>query len=76
MVAELRERMIAQNMTINLTDDAAKRLVAKEGTDTAFGARPLRRAIQRMLEDPLSEQILEGTLDERVGGRRHRVRGR
>ena len=57
--AELRERMIAQNMTINL-DDAAKRLVAKEGTDTAFGARPLRRAIQRMLEDPLSEQILEG----------------
>ena len=35
-------------------------LVAKEGTDTAFGARPLRRAIQRMLEDPLSEQILEG----------------
>ena len=56
---ELRERMIAQNMTINL-DDAAKRLVAKEGTDTAFGARPLRRAIQRMLEDPLSEQILEG----------------
>ena len=59
MVAELRERMIAQNMTINL-DDAAKRLVAKEGTDTAFGARPLRRAIQRMLEDPLSEQILEG----------------
>ncbi|WP_304424757.1 AAA family ATPase, partial [uncultured Adlercreutzia sp.] len=59
MVAELRERMIAQNMTINL-DDAAKRLVAKEGTDTAFGARPLRRAIQRLLEDPLSEQILEG----------------
>ena len=59
MVAELRERMIAQNMTINL-DEAAKKLVAKEGTDTAFGARPLRRAIQRLLEDPLSEQILEG----------------
>ena len=59
MEGVLHERMIAQNMTINL-DDAAKRLVAKEGTDTAFGARPLRRAIQRMLEDPLSEQILEG----------------
>ena len=59
MVADLRERMIAQNMSINLTPAAAK-LIAKEGTDTTFGARPLRRAIQRLLEDPLSEQILEG----------------
>ena len=59
MVAELRDRMIEQNMTINL-DEAARALIAKEGTDTAYGARPLRRAIQRLLEDPLSEQILEG----------------
>ena len=59
MVADLRDRMIAQNMSINLTE-AACRLIAKEGTDTTFGARPLRRAIQRLLEDPLSEEILEG----------------
>ena len=59
MVTDLRERMIAQNMSINLTP-AATKLIAKEGTDTTFGARPLRRAIQRLLEDPLSEQILEG----------------
>lgn len=59
MVSDLRDRMIAQNMSINLSD-AARALVAKEGTDTTFGARPLRRAIQRLLEDPLSEQILEG----------------
>ncbi|WP_165045661.1 ATP-dependent Clp protease ATP-binding subunit [Adlercreutzia sp. ZJ138] len=59
MVGDLRERLIAQNMTINLTD-AACHLVAKEGTDTAYGARPLRRAIQRLIEDPLSEEILEG----------------
>ena len=59
MVADLRERLIAQNMTINLTDDAY-RLIAKEGTDAAYGARPLRRAIQRLLEDPLSEELLEG----------------
>ena len=59
MVADLRDRMIAQNMSINL-DEAAIKLIAKEGTDTTFGARPLRRAIQRLLEDPLSEQILEG----------------
>ena len=59
MIGDLRERMIEQNMSINLTDEACK-LVAKEGTDTTFGARPLRRAIQRLIEDPLSEQILEG----------------
>ena len=59
MVADLRERLIAQNMTINLTDDAYK-LIAKEGTDASYGARPLRRAIQRLLEDPLSEELLEG----------------
>ena len=59
MVADLRERLIAQNMSINLSE-AACELIAKEGTDTTYGARPLRRAIQRLLEDPLSEQILEG----------------
>lgn len=59
MVADLRERLIEQNMTINLTDEAT-RFIVKEGTDLAMGARPLRRAIQRLLEDPLSEQILEG----------------
>lgn len=59
MVADLRDRLIEQNMTINMSD-AANRLIAKEGTDLSFGARPLRRAIQRLLEDPISEQILEG----------------
>ena len=59
MVSELRDRMIAQNMTINLTD-AARKLIASEGVDPTYGARPLRRAIQRLLEDPISEQILEG----------------
>lgn len=59
MVADLRDRLIEQNMTINMSD-AANRLIAKEGTNLSFGARPLRRAIQRLLEDPISEQILEG----------------
>lgn len=59
MVADLRERLISQNMSINLSEEA-KLFIAKEGTDTAFGARPLRRAIQRLLEDPISEQVLEG----------------
>ena len=59
MIADLRERLIEQNMSINLTPEA-RRFVAKEGTDLSFGARPLRRAIQRLIEDPLSEQLLEG----------------
>ncbi len=59
MVADLRDRLIAQNMSITLSSEATK-LIASEGTDATMGARPLRRAIQRLLEDPLSEQILEG----------------
>ena len=60
LVADLRDRLIAMDMTINLTPEA-RALVAKEGTDTTMGARPLRRAIQRLLEDPISEQLLAGT---------------
>jgi ATP-dependent Clp protease ATP-binding subunit ClpC len=59
MIDDLRERLIDLNMTINVSDDALDYL-AKEGTDVTFGARPLRRAIQRLIEDPLSEQILAG----------------
>ena len=59
MVSDLRDRLISQNMSIELSE-AAKRHIADEGTDTTFGARPLRRAIQRLVEDPISEQVLEG----------------
>ena len=59
MVRELRNRLIGQGMSIELTD-AAKDLLAKEGTDPIYGARPLRRAIQTHVEDPLAEQLLEG----------------
>jgi ATP-dependent Clp protease ATP-binding subunit ClpC len=47
-------------MTLEATD-AARELLAKEGWDPAMGARPLRRAIQRFVEDPLSEELLRGT---------------
>ncbi|MCL2136454.1 MAG: ATP-dependent Clp protease ATP-binding subunit [Coriobacteriia bacterium] len=59
LVSDLRDRLIAQNMSIELTE-AAKKHIADEGTDAAFGARPLRRAIQRLVEDPISEQVLAG----------------
>ena len=58
MVADLRDRLIAQGMSIGLTD-AARDLVAKEGADPVYGARPLRRAIQTLIEDPLSEELLQ-----------------
>ena len=60
MVRELRNRLIGQGMSIELTD-AARDLLAKEGTDPVYGARPLRRAIQTHIEDPLAEQLLEGS---------------
>ncbi|WP_455137234.1 ATP-dependent Clp protease ATP-binding subunit [Thermophilibacter sp.] len=59
MVADLRDRLVTQGMSIELTD-AARDLVAKEGADPIYGARPLRRAIQSLIEDPLSEELLQG----------------
>ncbi|HJM42566.1 MAG TPA: AAA family ATPase, partial [Nitrospinota bacterium] len=54
-----RERLAARDMGLVLTD-AAKALIARDGYDPAFGARPLKRAIQRRIEDPLSLRLLEG----------------
>ncbi|HEX2954638.1 MAG TPA: hypothetical protein VHR47_11740, partial [Bacillota bacterium] len=42
----------------------AKSVLAKEGYDPTFGARPLRRAIQRLIENPLSEELLKGKFPE------------
>ncbi|HEX7589384.1 MAG TPA: NDP-hexose 4-ketoreductase, partial [Demequinaceae bacterium] len=61
MIARLDERMRDKDMSIVLTD-AAKRLLAEKGYDPVLGARPLRRAIQRDIEDHLSEKILFGDL--------------
>jgi ATP-dependent Clp protease ATP-binding subunit ClpC len=51
----------AQEMELKITD-AAKALLAKKGWDPQFGARPLRRAIQRMVEDELAEEMLKGAV--------------
>ena len=56
MVARLDKRLAEQQMTIELTD-AAKDLLAERGFDPVLGARPLRRAIQRDIEDALSEKM-------------------
>ena len=59
MVAKTRDQLMLHGMSIMLTPEA-RTVLAKEGFDPALGARPLRRAIQRLIEDPLSEQILSG----------------
>src|SRR6187431_3211290 len=61
MLARLDERMRDKDMGIELTT-AAKRALAAKGYDPVLGARPLRRALQREIEDPLSEKILFGDL--------------
>ena len=61
MIAKLAKRMEAQDMHLQLSD-AARELLADLGFDPVLGARPLRRAIQREIEDSLSERILFGEI--------------
>ena len=61
MIARLDKRLVEQNLSIELTD-AAKELLAERGFDPVLGARPLRRAVQRDIEDALSEKILFGEI--------------
>jgi ATP-dependent Clp protease ATP-binding subunit ClpC len=57
LLKRLREQMAQHEVTIELTDDA-KELLVDKGYDPAMGARPLRRAIQRFIEDPLADYVL------------------
>jgi len=57
LIRRIREQLEAQGIGIELTREA-KEFVAKKGYDPTLGARPLRRAIQQLIEDPLSEKIL------------------
>ena len=59
MVARVGEQLAAKDLTMELSD-AAKNLLARKGFDPVMGARPLRRTIQRDIEDQLSEKILYG----------------
>jgi len=61
LLREVEGRLSETGVTFRVTD-GAKELLTEKGFDPAFGARPLRRAIQRYLEDPLSEEILRGKL--------------
>jgi ATP-dependent Clp protease ATP-binding subunit ClpB len=52
-----------RKITLEVTPDA-KRVLAEEGYDPAFGARPLKRAIQRLIQNPLAMMVLEGRFGE------------
>ena len=57
LLKEVQKRLGDEELTLKLTD-AANKFLVKHGYDEKFGARPLKRAIQRYIEDPLSEKIL------------------
>ena len=62
-LAEFKARLEPQEIQVRITP-GAKNLIADKGFDQAYGARYLERAIQKMLEDPLAEEILQGRFGE------------
>jgi ATP-dependent Clp protease ATP-binding subunit ClpB len=62
-LARLRVRLADRGLSLELTD-AAKEVLAEAGWDPTYGARPLKRAIQRMIENPLALRLLEGEFEE------------
>ena len=62
-LTRLRGRLAERGLELELTD-AAKETIAEAGWDPSYGARPLKRAIQRLLENPLALRLLEGDFGE------------
>jgi ATP-dependent Clp protease ATP-binding subunit ClpC len=63
LVTELEERLDDKKMVLEI-DESGKELLVEEGFDPQFGARPIKRTIRRLIEDPLSEEILKGNIKE------------
>ena len=61
MLNQVTKRMKAKDIELEI-DDSVKELIAKKGVDTNYGARPLKRAIQNILEDKIAEEILDGNI--------------
>jgi ATP-dependent Clp protease ATP-binding subunit ClpC len=57
MLAKVAQHLAAQELSFTVSDPAKEKIV-EEGFDKIYGARPLRRVIQRVIEDPLSEELL------------------
>ena len=59
MLRDLRAKLAENGLTLEVSQEA-RELLVKEGSDTRYGARPLRRAVRKMLEDPVSDLYLAG----------------
>ncbi|HEV2005889.1 MAG TPA: ATP-dependent chaperone ClpB [Candidatus Limnocylindrales bacterium] len=59
LIADLQRRLAAQDLVLELTP-SARSLIAREGNDPTYGARPLKRTIQRLVENPLARALIEG----------------
>ena len=62
-ISKVMQRLKARNIVLQL-DDKAKDFLVSKGYDPMYGARPMRRAVERSLEDPLAEEILKGAVHE------------
>ena len=68
LLKNVEERLQDQGLNIKV-DKSVKELIAKKGVDKEFGARPLRRAIQNIVEDKLAEEILDGNIKPGLKGK-------
>ena len=62
MVNQINQNLLRKEIQIRLSEDAAKYILEKTCADRSYGARPLRRALQRYIEDPLSDALIQGQL--------------
>jgi ATP-dependent Clp protease ATP-binding subunit ClpC len=65
MIQQLNANLVQKSITISVTEEAKKWILDKTLVDRSYGARPLRRALQRCVEDPLSEQLISGHITDR-----------
>src|ERR1700721_1520444 len=65
MVNQLNQNLAQKSITVTVADDAKKWILNQTLTDRSYGARPLRRALQKYIEDPLSEALIQGTTPTR-----------
>ena len=62
LVEQVNVNLVPKQIKIRLADDAARYILEKTLVDRSYGARPLRRALQKYIEDPLSDAIIQGSL--------------
>ena len=65
MVTQLNQNLAQKSITVTVADEAKKWILNQTLTDRSYGARPLRRALQKYIEDPLSEALIQGTITTR-----------